>query len=131
MPGQALGLPEINIQLSKIRREADKSASYEQLAHPFDESRAGYSSAVTAGSPVFKTPHSRRSARQKVLEEARHRHLVFIIGAHFGGVLRARKAVRGAAVEVDFEVHLGGAELRDHRIELVHGGHRIFGAVQD
>jgi hypothetical protein len=69
--------------------------------------------------------------RQEILEKARHRHLVFIIGAHLGGVLRVRKCVRGAAVEVDLEVHLGGAELRDHGIEFVHRRNRIFGAVQD
>jgi len=56
---------------------------------------------------------SRCSVRKDIVEEACHRHLVFLIGAHFRRVLRMRKAVRGAAIEVDLEVHLGGTELRD------------------
>src|SRR5260370_40819116 len=72
---------------------------------------------------------NQRSVRQEVLEKARHRHLVFIIGAHFRGVLRLRKPMRGAAVEVDLEVHLGGAQLRDHGIELLHRRNRAFAAV--
>ena len=40
-----------------------------------------------------------------------------------------REAVRRAAVEIDLEVHLGGAELRDHGIELFHRGDRVFGGA--
>jgi len=79
-----------------------------------------------------QTPtETRRSVRQEVFEKARHGHLVLFIGAHFRGVLRLRKAVRRAAVEIDLEVHLGGAELRDHGINLLHRRYRIFSAVQD
>ncbi len=93
---------------------------------------------LLAGTKTFKLKPSpqtptgtRRSVRQEILEKARHRHLVFIIGVHLRGVLRLRKRMRGAAVEVDLEVHFCGAELRDHGIELLHRRNRVFGAVQD
>src|SRR6267378_6928496 len=77
--------------------------------------------------PSPQTPTgTRRSVRQEILEKARHRHLVFFIGAHFRGVLRLCERMRRATVQVDLEIHLGGAELRNHGVELIHRRNRIF-----
>src|ERR1700730_2247079 len=79
-----------------------------------------------------QTPtETRRSVRQEVFEKARHGHLVLFIGAHFRGVLRLGERMRRAAVQVDLEIHLGGAELRNHGVELIHRRNWVFGAVQN
>src|SRR6266849_2657939 len=65
------------------------------------------------------------------LQESRRRHLVFAVGALFGGVLRIGEGVLGAAEDLKLEADLGGPQLLDQGADLGERRHRIFGPVQD
>src|SRR5258708_28536241 len=74
---------------------------------------------------------SRALLAEDFLEEARHRDLVLAVGPLFRRTVRIGEAVRGAAVDLELPIDLGGAKLLDQGIDLGERRHGVFGAVQD
>src|SRR5262249_60452493 len=68
---------------------------------------------------------------EQLLERARGRGDRLCVGALLRLVLRAGEAVAGAAVDLELERHLGGAQLVDHAVDRGERKALVLGAVQD
>ena len=66
---------------------------------------------------------------EHLLEKPCRCGLRLVVRAFFGGTLRRREAVRGPAVKVELEGHLGRTQLVDQRDDFAERCHGIFGAV--
>src|SRR5215475_1055974 len=66
-----------------------------------------------------------------LLQEPRHRNLVFAVGALFGGVFRIGERVLGAAEKLQLEANLSDPQLVDEGVDFSKRRDRILGAMEN
>src|SRR5262249_10296664 len=80
---------------------------------------------------LFRPTLARASDPEQILEGLRCLGDRLVVGALLGFVLRRGETMRGAAIDVELERRLGGAQLLDHFIDDRQRIARVLGAVLD